>query len=366
MFLAGLLCLLAGACAPSAFEARPVSQGFDAASGGVADPYGDGKQQLAAGRAGLAIERFRQALAQDRNSVDALNGLAVAYARLGRTPLAETYLQRALDLRHDDVATLNNYGRLLLEQGRWQEARLMLAMAERTASGPDNAVVQANLAAMQTPRPRRAAEPAPPLRLAKTDTATYRLETTTAVLPQVASVAPATTSAWPVVPTPAGPPVATITTTPAAGAARVASAAARPAAAAPASVAAQPNPLPKAPAPTTPATAVRAALAEPEPPVSGSLDPFIIVANGVGRIGLAAEWRGHLGRYGITVDSLANARPFQTGRTEIRFHPFFAREANALSALLPSSAALIADRNALGDIYVELGLDSLDTAGEPS
>jgi hypothetical protein len=153
---------------------------------------------------------------------------------------------------------------------------------------------------------------------------------------------------------------------PTAGAVRAASAAARPAAAAPAAAAAQPDLRNEAPAPTIPATAVLAAIAEPEPQASGGLDPFIIVANGVGRIGLAAEWRGHLGRYGITVDSLANARPFQAARTEIRFHPVFAREADALAALLPRSAALIADREALGDIYVELGRDSLETVGEPS
>jgi hypothetical protein len=95
-------------------------------------------------------------------------------------------------------------------------------------------------------------------------------------------------------------------------------------------------------------------------------DPFIIVANGVGRNGLAAAWRERLGRDGITVDSLANAQPYQTPRTAIRYHPFFAREADALAALLPGSAELVADRAALGDIYVELGLDSLETAGEPS
>jgi hypothetical protein len=117
------------------------------------------------------------------------------------------------------------------------------------------------------------------------------------------------------------------------------------------------------PAPAEPpATAPRAQ----QRPSETRPDPFIIVANGVGRNGLAAGWRERLGRHGITVDSLANARPFQTPRTEIRYHPFFAREADALAALLPSSAVLTADRSALGDIYVELGPDSLETAGEPS
>jgi hypothetical protein len=356
----GLLCLLASACAPAAFEARPVSHGFDAASSGVIDPYGDGKRHLAAGRAGLAIERFRQALAQDRDSLDALNGLAVAYARLGRTSLAETYLQRALDLRYDDVATLNNYGRLLTEQGRWQEARVMLAMAERSAGGPDSAVVQANLAAIETPRqlrPYRMAEPVSPLRLAKTDTATYRLETMTVALPEAATARPAgnpTAAATPpAAPAPVAPElVVTRLAVPPAGTAR-----------------SLPQTAP-APVPAVSVSATGEAPAmQPQAPqrqAGTRPDPFIIVANGVGRTGLAAAWRERLARDGVAVDSLANALPFRTPRTEIRYHPFFAREADALAAFLPSSAVLIADREALGDIYVELGPDSLETAGEPS
>jgi hypothetical protein len=131
----------------------------------------------------------------------------------------------------------------------------------------------------------------------------------------------------------------------------------------PAAAARRSRPLEAGPAPAEPPAAEARA---PQHPAETRPDPFIIVANGVGRNGLAAAWRKRLGRDGITVDSLANAQPFRTPRTEIRYHPFFAREADALAALLPSSAVLTADRSALGDIYVELGPDSLKTGGEPS
>lgn len=330
LVLAGLSCLLASACTPTAYDFRPASHGFDATSSGVPDAYDDGKRQLANGRAGLAIERFRQALAEDRGSINALNGLAVAYAKLGRTQLAETYLQRALDLRHDDVATLNNYGRLLIEQGRSQEAREMLMLAELSAVGSEYGIVEANLAAIDTPRKTRPYHPATsesPLRLAKLDMAVYRLETGTATVTGTASLAVASGPEMPAAMVrepahdsiPAEQPVA---------------------------------------APATPST--------PSRPSRRAFDPFVIVANGVGRTGLAAEWRERLSQNGVKVDSLANANPFKAVRTEIRYHPLFADEANDLAASLSISPTLVADSNAPGDIYVELGPDSLEIVGGSS
>ena len=313
--LAALACLLAGACTPTAYQMRPTSAGF-VESGGVADPYADGKRQLAAGRHGLAIQRFRQALAQDRGSIDVLNGLAIAYAGLGRTRIAEVYLQRALDLRHDDVATLNNYGRLLLEQGRLQDARQMLDLAARFASGAELEVVQANRAPLLQPATSGAADappPLPPVRLERAAVATFQLRTGGAAAPP----------GRPVANTPAAPPQRT-----------------------------------EAPVPAAPGFRSRARTAE--------LEPFVVVANALGASGLAASWRRQLAEAGIRIDTIANAPSFGHAVTKIRYHPLFAEHAEAIAAQLPASTRLIADPAATGDIYVALGLDSLEMIGEPA
>lgn len=311
--LAAMACLLAGACTPTTYELRPTSAGFVEADG-VADPYRDGKRQLEAGRFGLATQRFRQALAQDRSSIDVLNGLAVAYAGLGRTPLAEIYLQRALDLRHDDVATLNNYGRLLLEQGRLQEARLMLDLAARSASGADQVVVDANRALLQPDTQVAGKAPLlPPVRLERAALTTFQLRTGTA----------ATTPGGPAAHAPAAPPLAI-----------------------------------EATFSTAPISRSRVSTAE--------VEPFVVVANALGVNGLAATWRRQLAESGIRIGTIANAPSFGHSVTEIRYRPVFAGEAKAIAAQLPASARLIADPMATGDIYVALGLDSLELIGEPA
>lgn len=145
-------CLLAGGCSATLPEARPLARGFYPA-GGVAAPYEDGKRHLAAGRYGLAVERFRQVLAGDRRSLDALNGLAIGYTRLGRFDVAQAFFERALEVDAFDVATLNNYGRALVEQGRLRDARPFLQLALDQAAPADGAVIAANLESMSWSRP---------------------------------------------------------------------------------------------------------------------------------------------------------------------------------------------------------------------
>ena len=54
-----------------------------------------GRKQLADGQTGLAIESFQKALAAGEPIAPAVNGLGVAYARLGRLDLAQRYFQQA-------------------------------------------------------------------------------------------------------------------------------------------------------------------------------------------------------------------------------------------------------------------------------
>jgi len=147
-----LACLLAGACASSLPEPRPLARGFHPA-GGVLAPYEDGRRHLAAGRYGLAIERFGQALGTDRRSVDAMNGLAIAYTRLGRFDIAQAYFERALRIDAFNAPTLNNYGRALIEHGRLQDARPFLELALHHAAKHEAAVVLANVAGIKQADP---------------------------------------------------------------------------------------------------------------------------------------------------------------------------------------------------------------------
>ncbi|MCE3249460.1 MAG: hypothetical protein K0R41_3285 [Geminicoccaceae bacterium] len=180
-----VVCLLAGGCSASLPEARPLARGFLPAAGVLA-PYEDGKRHLAAGRYGLAVERFGQVLARDRRSLDALNGLAIGYARLGRFDVAQAYFERALEVDAFDVPTLNNYGRALVEQGRLRDARPFLQLALHQAAPADGAVIAANLESMGGTRPSALvaalrqpdqAQAADSHRLIRLAASRYRLET---------------------------------------------------------------------------------------------------------------------------------------------------------------------------------------------
>ena len=139
-----------------------------------------------AGRYDVAVQRFGQALARNRRSVDALNGLAIAHTRLGRFDVARSYFERALQVNPINPVTLHNYGWALVEQGRLREATPFLELALRHAAA-EAPVIAANLERMRrTPPPdvvvvlehgSEAASPRDPHRLVRVDDNAYRLET---------------------------------------------------------------------------------------------------------------------------------------------------------------------------------------------
>jgi tetratricopeptide (TPR) repeat protein len=184
-----VICLIAAACATTFPSPRPLESGFATATG-VADPYGDGKQHLAAGRYELAVQRFGQVLASDGRSLDALNGLAIAYTRLRRFDVAQTYFERALQIDPISVSTLNNYGWSLTEQGRLREAKPFLELALRHAEQPDVPIVAGNIETIRRARPSAVVAALDgdgtlgvklgSQRLVRIDDNAYRLETSTA------------------------------------------------------------------------------------------------------------------------------------------------------------------------------------------
>src|SRR5215510_16417117 len=96
--------------------------------------YEQGKRHLQFKSPGLAVAAFEEALKEHPDSVPALNGLAVAYDRLGRADVAQRYLDRALTLDPESPVTLNNLAYLNLVQGNTAVAQ---AYAERAKIAAD-------------------------------------------------------------------------------------------------------------------------------------------------------------------------------------------------------------------------------------
>lgn len=103
----------------------------------VGDPYQHGRTLLASGDVTGAITAFRAALVETPQSLDALNGLAVAYDRLGRFDISRSYYDAALAIDPDSALVLNNLGYSLYLQGQYQAAIPLLQRA--TASNDDAA-----------------------------------------------------------------------------------------------------------------------------------------------------------------------------------------------------------------------------------
>jgi len=135
--------LLLGACSSSLPDARPAFgySGLEGAETALTS-YDRGKVEFLAGRYGLAIQQFQQAMAEQPASVEAANGLAASYDQIGRFDLAKRYYRRALTADPNSLQTLNNLGYSLYLQGKYDLAVALFSDAIR--KGPENGVVAAN------------------------------------------------------------------------------------------------------------------------------------------------------------------------------------------------------------------------------
>lgn len=106
--------------------------------------FEEGRRLLDQGFAAEAVSVFRTVLRRDGPAVPVLNGLAIAYAELGRPDLAADQFARALAIAPNDTATLNNIGFAALRRAEAGLARLYLERAERL--GGDDAEIDGNLA----------------------------------------------------------------------------------------------------------------------------------------------------------------------------------------------------------------------------
>jgi hypothetical protein len=94
------------------------------------------RQELAEGQIGAAIEMFQQALSAGEERAPAVNGLGVAYARLGRADLAVRYFEEATAIAPADQRYAGNLALLLSSPStlRRDEPALASAMAAPQAA----------------------------------------------------------------------------------------------------------------------------------------------------------------------------------------------------------------------------------------
>jgi hypothetical protein len=165
------------ACSTPDFHARAIN-GPGVRNGD--ELLAEGRMQFRNGNFALAVDAFRRATRQPAQSVDAYNGLAASYDRLGRFDLARRYYEEALAIAPADPRVIHNYAVSLRLQGRDAEAHQLLASASPPAAASPvpaaqeaaladavaspmtgDAPVASQLAALEPPAEPAAAAPAP-------------------------------------------------------------------------------------------------------------------------------------------------------------------------------------------------------------
>ena len=128
--------LMAGCASPKMVEIRPLGARSTAAAPSSAR-VAEGRAHLVLGDAGLALESFRRALAEDPQSVAALQGMAACYELMGRSDLSRRYYEQALATAPHDRETLSALASSLAAQGLDQQASAVRSeMAVPTETPP--------------------------------------------------------------------------------------------------------------------------------------------------------------------------------------------------------------------------------------
>lgn len=91
------------------------------------------------GQTNVALDEVKQALAADPNHAEAYNLRGLIFMRLGDPRQAEEGFRRALALNAGDSGTLHNYGWLLCQQRRYDEAERLFTQAAANPTYRDRA-----------------------------------------------------------------------------------------------------------------------------------------------------------------------------------------------------------------------------------
>lgn len=94
------------------FKGKDTQREGQALAGNTAGALDEGRAHLDEGNISAAVASFRIALLDRATRAEASNGLAVAYARLGREDIAERYFQAAIAAEPDNTKFVANLLRL--------------------------------------------------------------------------------------------------------------------------------------------------------------------------------------------------------------------------------------------------------------
>lgn len=313
------ICTALGACS-TVFGTGGDEQSSLAKPAGAEDAqYLSGKAHLAAGELGLAIDDFRTVLANNPQSVPALNGLAIAYAGIGRNDMAVAYFKRALVADPYSAVTLNNTARFDLAMGDTAGAKFYAsraAIVEKIAAG--NSRPDEHLAALMSATEKNFVQAS-----ARTDAPAT-----------VAEAAPAKL---------AEKPQAAADATPA-----------KPAEAKPVQLA-QAAPT-KHKKPNVPEDVIA------NVPVPAEGRPMVRISNGAGLQGLAENTARFLSTRGVNVNSVSNEPSFDHSHSVIYYNPGLRDYASAMSGQLPMHPQLIEAKHGSGQVELILGADAAQLA----
>ena len=125
-----------GASDLTAGNAAPAADGSKAGVDGLLV----GHRLMAAGEYELALKAYYRGAAEQGINADVLSAIGSADLALGRLGQAEQQLRRAIELDPSFVPALNNLGCVLMEQGKYGEARGVFQQAFALDSGETDSI----------------------------------------------------------------------------------------------------------------------------------------------------------------------------------------------------------------------------------
>jgi tetratricopeptide (TPR) repeat protein len=134
-----LLILVLPACGGELSSSGLTPPAVNGAARGV-DGLEVGHRLMEAGEYELALRAYYRAAAEDGMSVDVLSAVGSADLKLGRLNQAEQILRRAVEEEPTFVPAINNLGVVLMEQGKYGEAKGVFQQAFELDSGNSDSI----------------------------------------------------------------------------------------------------------------------------------------------------------------------------------------------------------------------------------
>lgn len=278
-----------------------------------------GARFLNAGRYGLAADHYLKKYQRNRQDIEAMNGLAISYDKIGRFDLSRRFYREALRARPDDPVALNNFGYSLLLQKRPHEAQILL---DKASALLDNEATQRNLriaVEANTATERDVSAPPSPLLVRVSHNVQKLIVTPDLEFLKSASKVDVDPRMAARIDSGVRAPIIRIVTRP----------------------------------------AKRVAVAAPKNPVIQSdYKPTLEVSNGAGVQGMAARMRAYLKRVSYGVNYLTNAQHFEFQKSTLFYAPGHREAAEAFVKELPIIVHLQESRQLHTDLKLRLGHDA--------